>query len=278
MKRTERLEAFTVCVGYADFLNETAKWNMPHFDEWVIGTTPDDQETRELCRKYNLKCIVSEDASKHGDGFNKGRLIDRILQHSSAGSWRLHLDADIALPMGARDCVQSGELHKDFIYGVDRVDVHSYEKWQELIQVGFMHAHLDYGCRVKLGRQGLTMGDRWAHPVFGYVPIGFFQLWHSDEDEWRGIRVKDYAHAHNTACRTDVQFGLQWDRTKRAVIPELVVAHLMSERVPLGTNWKGRKTKPFGPGQHHKKHHHHKHHCGCYHDHDKHCHKHGHHK
>jgi hypothetical protein len=44
-----------------------------------------------------------------------------------------------------------------------------------------------------------------------------------------------------------VQFSLQWDRAKRALVPELVVLHLESEDAAVGANWCGRVTKPFGP-------------------------------
>jgi hypothetical protein len=52
---------------------------------------------------------------------------------------------------------------------------------------------------------------------------------------------------HSDAARTDVQFGLQWDRHRRALVPELVVLHLESEDAVTGANWSGRTTRPFGP-------------------------------
>lgn len=248
MRRAHRLEAVTVCIGYADFLHESAKWNASHFDEWIIVTDPKDHETREVCRKLNLKCLLSEDGHRHGNGFNKGRLVARGLQHTSADSWRLHIDADIVLPQGTRHLLQTADLHEDFIYGADRFDVPNWDSWLRLQrETGFLHHSLDYHCRLTTSPPGYKMGARWAHPQFGYCPIGFFQLWHASQDEWRGIRVKTYSHAHNTACRTDVQFALLWDRHKRGLVPELVTAHLMSENARNGANWQGRTTKPFGP-------------------------------
>lgn len=247
MKRKERLEAITISVGYADFLHEIAQWNRQHFDEWIIGTDPKDEATREVCRKFNLKCIVSEDHRRHGEGFNKGRLIERCLHHTSKDAWRLHHDCDIVLPTHFRMACEAAELRKDFIYGADRIDVIGWDKWVQLKNSGFVTHQIDYGCRVNTTRPGYETGTRFAYPKFGYVPIGYFQLWHSSEDEWRGVRTKSYPTEHGSACRTDVQFGLQWDRAKRAVLPEVVTAHLMSENAPKGTNWNGRMTKPFGP-------------------------------
>jgi len=246
LKRSERLEAVTICIGYGDFLNETAKWNVSHFDDWIIVTEETDLTTREICRKFNLRCLLSHDGKKHGSPFNKGRLIERALHHTSEDSYRLHLDADIALPNGARHLLETAELSKDMVYGADRIDVASYKDWQRLQASGFMNHSLDYHCRVNIP-EGFQIGTRWAHPQFGYVPIGFFQLFHASQDEWRGVRVKNYAMRHNSAARTDVQFAMQWDRSKRGLVPELIVAHLMSEKSPKGTNWNGRKSKWFGP-------------------------------
>ena len=46
-----KIEAVTVCVNYGDFLAVTAEWNRHLFDQWVVVTTPDDELTREVCRK-----------------------------------------------------------------------------------------------------------------------------------------------------------------------------------------------------------------------------------
>jgi hypothetical protein len=84
-------------------------------------------------------------------------------------------------------------------------------------------------------------------PREGWVPIGYLQLWHSSSDEWQGIRIKPYPANHGNACRTDVQHGLQWDRCKRVLIPEILAVHLESEPARMGVNWNGRRTKRFGP-------------------------------
>lgn len=85
------------------------------------------------------------------------------------------------------------------------------------------------------------IGTRVAIDSFGgYIPIGFFQLWHAGSTE-----IKKYPEVHGNAARTDMQFALQWPRTKRSFLPELVVYHLESEPAPMGANWNGRKTKTF---------------------------------
>jgi hypothetical protein len=91
------------------------------------------------------------------------------------------------------------------------------------------------------------VGARWVDVRYGYVPIGYFQLWHQSSDTRKGVRLRRYPDSHSDAARADVKFALQWDRRRRQLLPEVIVAHLESEPCPTGANWKGRKTRRFGP-------------------------------
>jgi hypothetical protein len=75
----------------------------------------------------------------------------------------------------------------------------------------------------------------------GYVPIGFYQMWH-------GSTGRRYPIAKGNAEHTDVLHSIQWDEQKRHLIPEIIGVHLMSNPAPLGANWQGRTTPRFGPG------------------------------
>ncbi|MBS1915649.1 MAG: glycosyltransferase family 2 protein [Bacteroidetes bacterium] len=237
----ERIECVTVCIGYDDFLEECIKRNIGQFDRWIIITSKEDEKTREVCRRYSVQTLISEDHKRDGE-FNKGRLIERGLQHLSSHGWRVHMDSDIILPTNFRNIIKAAHLDPEDIYGCDRVMVKSREQWNKLQYSGWNSN--DYHCRVNLPK-GFEIGHRWAHHSEGYCPIGFFQMWHSSEDQYKGARIKPYPITHNDACRTDVQFALQWDRRHRKVIPELLVVHLESEPASLGANWNGRTTKRF---------------------------------
>jgi hypothetical protein len=239
-----KVEAVTVCIGYADFLAEIAPHNIPVLDRWLIVTSDSDEETRDLCRRLSLPTLLTEDARRNDEPFNKGRVIERGLQHLSNDGWRLHLDADIALPSRTRLQLEAADLDPKCIYGTDRVMVRNYDDWKRLKSSGWL-AH-DSQCLVTPPK-GFDIGTRWVHHEMGYVPIGFFQLWHSTADQWKGARTRPYPTKHNDACRTDVQHALQWDRRNRELLAELLVVHLESESCANGTNWKGRKTKRFGP-------------------------------
>lgn len=246
MKKVPHLEAVTVCVNYADFLKVIVPFNQPLFERWVIVTEPSDEHTREVCRKFNLHCVLSEDGRRNGSTFNKGRMVERGFQHLSKEGHRLHLDSDIVLPSGFRHALERADLQDDTIYGVDRLMIQSYEDWLELKHSGYLQDQFDYHCRIHVPRKW-QIGARWANTEVGYVPIGFFQLWHSSQDDWRGVRIKPYPTQHGNATRSDVQHGLQWDRHKRSLIPEFLAIHLESEPSEMGKNWKGRLSKPFGP-------------------------------
>ncbi len=240
-----KLEAVTVCVGYADFLAAVVPWNVHHFDHWVVVTSPKDGETKGLCRKWGLHCLVTDDGARGGDDFAKGRMIERGLHHLSKDAWRLHLDADIALPTMLHHVLESAHLDEGKIYGVDRVMVKSWCEWQKLLGTGWLQSQR--AGHIVAPPPGFPVGARWVNPTTGWVPIGYWQLWHSSQDEVGGLRVKGYPSNHGTACRTDVQHALQWDRRHRELLPELFVAHLESEPCKTGANWNGRTTRRFGP-------------------------------
>lgn len=241
-----KIEAVTVCVNCADFLEAVIPYNLPMFHRWIIVTTKDDTETRELCRKYALECLVTNEGHKTGD-FNKGRMIARALHHTSADGWRLHIDSDIALPRTFLKSLKMAQLHEDKIYGCDRLMIKSYEAWQKFQLTGYLDGNGFKDSHATVFSAGIEVGARWTGVHVGYVPIGFFQLWHSSQDEWRGVKVKGYPECHGSAARSDVQQALYWDRNHRELLPELIVAHIESEPCKTGTNWNGRKTVRFGP-------------------------------
>jgi hypothetical protein len=244
MGKTMNLEAVTVCVGYADFLAVTLPRNLPLFDRWVIVTSPDDHETRELCRRHGITPILTQEFYRDGAEFAKARGINKGIDALGESGWRVHLDADVILPPGFRQAVADADPDPDALYGCDRVMVRSWRDWCRLRDSGYLQR--DYHCRVNFPA-GLTVGTRWANHQHGYCPIGFFQMWNGSADLYRGAHTRPYPTAHNDAARADVQFAIQWDRRHRHLLPEVVAIHLESEPAPLGANWKGRTTRRFGP-------------------------------
>jgi len=238
-----RIEAVTVCIGYGDILSHTIVENQHLVDHLVVITSPDDDETRAVCRRHSVHHVLSEE-HRRGGPFNKARLIQRGFDQIRGDEWILHLDADIVLPRKFRDLLDMAHLDPACIHGADRCNLIGFEAWQTLKR--------DKGCWDNHSYQNHlriieNVGTRWCSSLHGYVPIGFFQLFHGEAARDRGIHIRTYPYHHGDAARADVQFALQWDRRQRVLLPEVVVLHLESQATKLGANWEGRTTQRFGP-------------------------------
>jgi hypothetical protein len=243
-----RIEAVTICVGYGDFLAATLPENLPLIDDLVVVTAPDDDETRAVCRKHSVHHVLSDEFKQDGP-FNKARLIRRAFDQIGGRDWILHLDADIVLPRKFRRLVELAHPDPAYIYGADRQNVVGWDAWQRMKSTAGPwdnHAH-ENGHWF---HPALRPGARWVSTLHGYVPIGFFQLFHGSALVQGGYHVRSYPTHHGDAARTDVQFALQWDRRRRQLVPELIVLHLESEKSAVGANWRGRTTMPFRPENH----------------------------
>ena len=243
------LEGIIVCVNYSDFLAHTLPYNKTHFDNLIVITDTKDKKTKELCDYYHVRCIQTDIFYENGDSFNKGAAINYGLSQLEKKDWVIHLDADIYLPPLTRNILENIPLEPHKIYNADRLMCPSYEKWMEFIndpqkiQEGWVYVHLTtFPIGVRLAE--------YNNKNAGYEPIGYFQLWNP-----KGSNVFDYPTQHDYCDRTDVLHCKKFVRKDRELLPEIVVIHLESEGLSVGSmgkNWKGRKTKLFQPSVHHK--------------------------
>lgn len=235
-----KIEAVIVCVDYADFLAETLPHNIPHFDRIVVITTPKDVATQELCRKLSVPYYATDIFYKGGASFNKARGIDYGLAYLRENEWIVQLDADTYLPPMTRKWLELKNLDEGAIYGIDRVNIIGHEAWDAFLSE--RHTGHDYMCRVRVpGGGNFALLDRIAIKDYGgWVPIGYFQMWH-------GSTGRRYPIAKGDAEHTDVLHAIQWHEDRRHLIPEIIGCHLMAEPQPLGANWQGRTTPQFRP-------------------------------
>lgn len=257
-----KLEAIIVCKDYADFLAETLPLNLSHFDDVVVVTHPDDKETQAVCAKNSVECVKTTVFHDNGDDFNKGLAINVGKDHLKGNGWYLHLDADMVLPHRFRHMLDRARLDPKNIYGADRVNVYGFEAWKRL-ENNLYHPYeqrwfIDPGyCHQEKPPENTRFGARVVHMEYGWVPIGFFQLWHSSHSA-------RYNYKRGAAAGTDVMFPTQWPREHRVLLPEVVCYHLDSEpKHGIGTNWHGRKSQPFKPKHCHPHPHHKPPVCGC---------------
>ena len=229
-----RLEAVTACVGFADLLDVTLGVNHPHLDTMIVVTSHDDTATHRVAAKHGAICVQTDLFKKNGRNFNKGAALNAGMARFQYHGWRLHLDADIALPDNFRRLLfNHTELHQDCIYGADRVDVVGLSEFRDIRSGNPQHS---YGSFVST-QHHRPLSPRYVDPIRGYVPIGFFQLWHAKCS-------KPYPFSLGTAAHDDVMFADQWPASYRRLLPTVVCHHLCAREPKLGENWDGVRSQP----------------------------------
>lgn len=234
-----KIEAIITCVGYSDILAHTIMMNRGIFDKIIVVTAPEDKKTPKLCDYWRIPTHITDAFQSRWGHFCKGIGINEGLEKLDRDAWIVHMDADIALPPNTRECLERAKLDEDTLYGIDRVECKSYLDWARFISdpepnvagnnfmIHMTHSPFQIGTRVAFDHEG------------GYIPIGFFQMWHVSSG------VTKYVQGHSDAGREDSNFAAQWPRSKRALIPEVTAYHLESEMAEMCVNWKGRVTRPF---------------------------------
>lgn len=226
-----RLEAVTICVGFDDILDHTLPLNHPHLDTMIVVTSFDDYKTKQVANKHGAICVQSDLFTKNDRKFNKGAAINDGFNYFQYNGWRLHLDADIILPDNFRRIIfNHTHLDPDCIYGADRQNVVG---WRELTTARENPQHAQ---RLLLHGGGTRAhGHRLIDLLHGYLPIGYFQMWHAKAQ-------KPYPYSMGTAAHDDMMFSALWPRTQRRLLPSVIVHHLVpKEHAPIGENWEGRK-------------------------------------
>lgn len=243
---TFKLEVVTVCSNYGDLLRLGLGTNMPHFDNYIVVTDHDDTETHQLCRQFGARCVKTDLLCKDGHPFNKGAAINQGMGYFKfAYSWRVHLDADILLPLTFGRLLRNNTfLEQDCLYGADRFDVIGMENVQALRQAEYdfpQHTHHSglspvYGGAV-YPKEPSASSARYISDLYGYCPIGFFQMWHASCQ-------REYPYGGGSAAGDDVLFAASWPEMKRRVLPSVFVAHVNSHPPKWGENWYGKRGQP----------------------------------
>ncbi len=228
-----RLEAVTVSVGFDDLLDVTIGLNHPHLDTLIVVTSHDDRKTQAVAAKHGAICVQTDLFKKNGRNFNKGAAINSGFARFQYNGWRLHLDADIVMPDNARRILFNiSHLDKDCIYGCDRVDVVGLPALHKLR--GYpQHKH---GCLVSV-EHPTPVGARYVDLLHGYVPIGFWQLWHADNQH-------SYPYSLGTGAHDDVLFAAQWPASQRRQLSSMICYHLCAAPSVWGENWDGNRKQP----------------------------------
>ncbi len=227
-----RLEAVTVSVGFDDFLDETLKTNHAQLDTMIVVTSHDDRKTHQVAKKHGAFCVQTDLIAKNGRRFNKGAAINAGFGYWQYQGWRLHLDADIVLPDNFRRILfNHTHLDKDVLCGCDRVDVIGRSELRGIRNHSLPQHRYSALVESHLER---PIGARYLDGLNGYLPLGFFQLWHASTQ-------KDYPYSLGSAAHDDTLFSALWPRSRRHHLPGVIVYHLCQQKPKWGENWNGRK-------------------------------------
>ncbi len=233
-----KIEAITVCVDFADYLEQTLPGIRNAVDSVTVVTTPSDRRTEAVARRLGARVVQTTAMFDDDAKFSLGAAINVGLDRIDRDGWVLLVDADIVLGRGTGALLKALPLDERKIYGVDRVHCRGWARWLHL---------RDKGVRINPAATtalGLPLGDRITNlDGLGYLPCGFFQLWNPE-----GSGAHDFpVHPAGTAEGSDMAHAARWPRAGRELIPELIVVHLETERPAstIGADWGGRKTPEF---------------------------------
>jgi hypothetical protein len=216
------IEAVTVSVNYDDYLNTSLPFLSSQVDRVLVATTPTDKKTINVCKKHNVECVQTDRITKQFtmcDGnfntpvFNKGGGLSEALSRCCFKDWILVIDADIVLPLYAREKINCMNLDCSKIYGVSRFFC---ENANDLKTENFLLQKTKSPCKEN--------------------PVGYFQLFHSSCVSH--LPKKSIYPDGYDATRVDLLFKTYWKYCNRDFIPYFSVMHLGH----CCRNWKGRVT------------------------------------
>ena len=210
------IEAITVSINFGDYLAETLPRNKPLFNHIVVVTSPNDWLTKDVCRINGVEFVETVRHLDEGQ-FNKGKVINDGLHSRQWRDWICHIDADTVVPKGFYSRISKMISHKETIYGCHRYMCESQDQWKRYLQTG----------------ETKTMGE--LRRTAQTLPVGYFQLWHSSQNQF-------YPEDVPLARSTDWRFSKQF---KSHVHLDAHVIHLSADTWVRGRDDAGRKTIPW---------------------------------
>lgn len=235
-----RLEVITTCVGFDDLLDVALLFNNPQCDHVIVVTSHDDQKTMDVCMKHGATCVPTDLVGKNGRKFNKGAMINAGFAYFRYHGWRLHLDADIVLPSKFRQTLfNHTALDPECFYGADRIDVVGQEQMTTFFAMQRERAQHAWSGIVDPSFGGAiptSLGSRYVTRLEGYLPLGYFQLWHA-------LTQKPYPHSFGTAGHDDCVFAALYPQDLRRLLPTVLVYHLCTTTPHVAEHWDGTPRK-----------------------------------
>ncbi len=209
IKELPKIDVVIVSVDYNDILPITLS-KIPDIFNVVVVTSPYDISCQDICKKLNVKCVISDRIYEDNAIFNKGKAINDGINSIDKPDWILLLDADIYLKDDFIDVLKSTNLTPQSLFITKRLIIDNYEmllKWENEQDVGTIERAKGYG---------------------------FFHLFNIKKFNKKIIFPENY----NDASFSDLEFRDSFSQKKEL---DTFVIHLG----PTHQNWTGRKTNRF---------------------------------
>lgn len=204
-----KVDVIIVSVDYNDFLSITLE-SIPSSFNVTVVTSPDDIICQEICKKFEVNCVVTKRMYEDNAVFNKGKAINEGLKSIQNPDWILLLDADIYLQSDLADLIRPN-MDINTLVTCKRLIIKNgedFEKWKNGEDVGRMERSKGYG---------------------------YFQLFNSN---CQSNRKFFYSEDFKDASYSDLEFR---DRFKIKRELNTYVIHLGE----TNKNWSGRITESF---------------------------------
>ena len=227
------LEALLVCVKYADYFTYFLDYNQKYFDDLLVVTMENDEQTIELCKKRDVRYTFT---NRLGPQFNKGKAINDGFAKLSLRDWILITDADMIFPDNFRKRLETEKLNKDFLYGACRCNFRTFKEWNNYLA-------LDTAGRDALIADRNEQWREWKSRRKKIV--GYFQLFNIQSFGFDRNKVK-YSEDSPTANVSDRYFYLLWEKKHRRMINSFDLIHFAHRTGADGKNWRGRVGNDFG--------------------------------
>lgn len=120
-----------ICVNMSEYLKITLEKNRENFKTYYVLTSPEDKNTKELCKEYNVNIIEYDNFFNNEFKFNKSggvKFAQNIIHKLHRLKWVLLIDVDIIITEECIKCINETKLNKKFLYGVKRYDLWTKEE------------------------------------------------------------------------------------------------------------------------------------------------------
>jgi hypothetical protein len=200
----KKIISILVSVNYGDILKKVIENNLSIVDNCIIITTPTDNQTINIAKKYNLTYFTSISCYDNDASFNKSKMINiglKYIYDTYPNDVYLIMDADIILNKNIRKYIT--KVKHNYIYGTNRYIVEDINSdLSDLNQFELEYTLGNYHCC-----------------------IGYTQLF---------VDKKFYNEVYDSAAECDMDFAKSFKYNK--IMDNCDSIHLGI----IGKNWKGR--------------------------------------